>query len=450
MSTGIRESQNIEFKPAWRDEYLKTICAFANTGGGTLLIGMGDKGKALGAENAERLLEDIPNKIKNKLGVTPSVAIESRDGKNIMKVDIKSANMPVSYNGKYYRRSGSTTSELNGSELTHFLLDKLGTTWDSLPTEINLAGADGVIDKDAVELFKSLTKKRIPALSETDSTEKIFRNLELVTEDNKLTKAALLLFGKNPQRYVNAAKTRVGRFRGSEILDTVIADGSLFRQVEVATEAVKKHLSVRFETRGIAREDIWDYPLDAVREAVINAVIHKDYLSTAEIQIKIYDDKARFWNPGNLPEELSPEALKEEHSSYPRNRLIANAFYLAGLIEQWGSGTKRIVDLCKEQELPEPEYKEEQGGFGIWFYKDIYSEENLRKMELSERQIKAVLYVKDHGKITNKDYREISGISKPTTTRDLADLVDKNILGIKGKGKRDIHYILIKPKMSQK
>lgn len=133
---------------------------------------------------------------------------------------------------------------------------------------------------------------------------------------------------------------------------------------------------------------------------------------------------------------------KREHSSYPRNPLIANAFYLAGFIERWGSGTRRIVDLCKGQGLPEPEYKEEQGGFSVYFYRDIYTEENLRKMGLNERQIKAVMFTKQHGRITNTEYQRICNVKKRQATNDLHELEKKKILekiGATGKG---TYYIL--------
>ncbi len=136
--------------------------------------------------------------------------------------------------------------------------------------------------------------------------------LKLLTKDKKITRAAILLFGKEPQAFYISAKTRVGRFKDSNMLDTVISEGNLFNQVEKATEAIKKHLSVRFEIKELARRDIWDYPLDAIREALINAVIHKDYSSAAEIQVKIYDDRIWFWNPGNLPEQLKVEDLKKD------------------------------------------------------------------------------------------------------------------------------------------
>jgi len=435
-----QESENLEFKNNWRDEYLKTLSAFANSKGGRLILGRDDKRNIIGVDNWRKLLEDIPSKSREKLGLTPSVKCTEISGRKIIIVKIKSSQIPISYNGKYYRRNGSTTVEISGLELSHFLLSKLGKTWDVLPSDASFKD----IDLDTVNLFKNLTRKRIPSISDIDSLEKVFTNLELITEDRKITKAGLLLFGREPHRFFISAKTRVGRFKTSTtILDTVIAEGNLFNQLERTVEAIKKHLSVRFEIKGIERQDIWDYPIEAVREAVINALIHKDYLSTAEIQIKIYDDKIWMWNPGKLPKELSIEDLKKEHSSYPRNPLIANVFYLAGFIERWGSGTKRIVDLCKEQNLPEPDYKEEQGGFSVWFYKDIYMEENLGKMELNKRQIKAVMYVKKRGKITNKEYRGFTGLSDEGARIDLNELVEKGLFQTKGKG-RDAHYVLKK------
>ena len=436
MKKYTEESQNIEFKSEWRDEHLKTLCTFVNTKGGELIVGVDDKGNAIGVKNAKKLLEDIPNKIRSKIGITPSVTKKTKNGKDIVSIEVSAASMPVSCDGRYFQRSGSTTSELNGNELANFLLRKYGKTWDSLPSEAGLED----IDADAVNVFKNLAKKRILGISEDDSIEKILYNLKLLTDDKKITKAGFLLFGSDPQRFFVNAKTRVGKFKDSNILDTVISEGNLFNQVEKTVEAIKKHLNVKFEiNKELARRDIWDYPLDAIREAVINAVIHKDYSSVAEVQIKVYDDRIWFWNPGNLPEELNIEALKKEHSSYPKNPLIANVFYLAGLIERWGSGTKRIVDLFKEQNLSEPEFKEEQGGISVRFYKDvdIYGEENLGKMGLNERQIQAVIYIKKNKKITNSEYMDLTKISKQTATRDLSKLVKSKVLekkGVTGKG----------------
>jgi len=366
----------------------------------------------------------------------PGHNLKERD---VILISVNFSPIPISYEGKYYIRSGSTTQELKGNELSQFIMKKIGETWDNLVSEANIDD----IDIDTVENFKNLAKNRISSISKLDSIEKIFSNLKIITNEGKLTNATILLFGKDPQKFFISAKTRIGRFKTStDITDTVIAEGNLFNQLEITVEAIKKHLNVKFEIKGIERQDIWDYPIEAIREAVLNALIHRDYLSTAEIQIRIYDNKIWIWNSGKLPEELSIEDLKKEHSSYPKNPLIANVFYLAGFIERWGSGTKRMVDLCKKQGLPEPEYKEEQGGFSVWFYKDIYTEENLRKMGLNERQIKIIIYAKGKEKITNKEYQKLNNCSRNTATNDLRILIEKNILKESGKKGAGSYYVI--------
>ncbi len=433
----VKEDQNIEFKRVWRDEYMKILCGFANTDGGTLYLGMSDEGIPVGLENTERLLEDLPNKIRNRLGIIPLVKREVADGKEIIRIEIPPSDDPIFCDGKFYIRSGSTTQEVKGNELIKVILKKQSTSWDTLVSDAEI----DEVDKETVDLFKELAKDRL-AISEKDNAKKILENLEL-TKDRKLTNAAILLFGKNPQRYFLNSTSRVGRFKAStEIIDTVEIKGNLFKQVEEMVSAIKKYINVRFEIKEIVREDIWDYPIPAVREACINALIHRDYLDMAEIQIKVYDDKIWFWNPGKLPEGITVDMLKRDHFSKPRNRLIAAVFYHAGLIERWGTGTKRMVELFKERGLPEPEFEEFGNGFSVVFYKDIYNEEYLRNLGLNERQIKAVLYVKEKGKITNKEYQKVNECSKATATRDIMDLVDRGLLIVSGTGKRNLHYIL--------
>jgi ATP-dependent DNA helicase RecG len=146
------------------------------------------------------------------------------------------------------------------------------------------------------------------------------------------------------------------------------------------------------------------------------------------------------WNVGKLPDEIKIEDLKKSHPSRPRNELIADVFFKAGLIEAWGRGTTMITDSLKKAELPEPEFREEFGGFSVYFYKDIYTEVNLLKMGLNERQIKAVMYIKERRKITNKEYRDITGLSDEGARIDLNELGKKGLFQIKGKG-RNTYYV---------
>jgi len=158
--------------------------------------------------------------------------------------------------------------------------------------------------------------------------------------------------------------------------------------------------------------------------------------------IKVYDDRIWISNPGGLPEGITVDELRMPHKSYVRNPLIARVFYLAGYIEHYGSGTVRMMEWMKEASLPEPDFKEEMAGFSVYFHKDIYTESNLIDMGLNERQIRAITYVKEKRKISNKEYQELVNTTKKTASRDMMDLVEKEILeqiGTIGKG---TYYIL--------
>jgi len=225
----------------------------------------------------------------------------------------------------------------------------------------------------------------------------------------------------------------------------------LLTQLDEITKFITRHISVRYEFEDKPkRKEVWEYPLEALREALINAIVHRDYPMSANIQIEIYDDRIEIWSPGKLPPGITIEDLyKEEHKSVIRNKLIAQIFYDIGYIERYGSGTIKRMKLCQEAGVPIPEFKEVTGGFLVVFRKDIYTEEYLRKLDLNERQIKAVMYAKEKGRITNREYQKEFIVSKATATRDLLKLVEKRVFTITGTGKRNIYYFLSEPKMNQ-
>ena len=432
------ESQNVEFKSNWRDEYLKVICAFANTDGGVLILGVDDNGRPIGLKNAKKLLEDVPNKIKDILGIIPKVITESKKGKDNLIIKVKPSYAPISYHGRYFVRSGSTIQELKGKELTKFLISKSDRDWDEYAEE---KGSIDYIDIKTVERFKEIAIKRLPFVKEEKDNLKLLQKLNLI-ENGKQKKAAILLFGKNPKRFYTSAFIKIGKFiTDTDIVASDDVEGNLFNQVEKAIELLRtKYLISEIKFEGIYRKEELEYPEAALREAIINAVIHRDYIG-AHTQLKIYPDKLILWNEGTLPNDIKIADLKKSHPSRPRNELLADIFFKAGLIETWGRGTIKITNECKKAKLPEPEFKEEFGGFSVCFYKDIFTEENLRKLGFNERQVKAVLYVKEKGKITNKEYREVTGLSDEGARTDLNELVEKRILLSKGSG-RNVHYVL--------
>jgi ATP-dependent DNA helicase RecG len=164
------------------------------------------------------------------------------------------------------------------------------------------------------------------------------------------------------------------------------------------------------------------------REALLNAIAHKDYSGGVPVQISVYKDKIIFWNEGQLPENWTIETLLTKHPSKAYNPDIANAFFRSGYIESWGRGTLKMIRECELAGLPKPIYFYDMSGFFVEFRKDNYNEQYLKLLDLSDRQVKAVLYVKEKGKITNKEYQEMFGVARMTATRDLAALIKKGIL----------------------
>lgn len=435
-----KESQATEFKLSWRDEYLKWICAFANTDGGKLIIGVDDKGNPVGVKDSKKLLEDLPNKFRDTLGIIPSVRLEKKKHKDIIIIEVEPSYAPISYHGRFYVRSGSTIQELKGRDLTRFLISKSDKDWDEYVEE-NASIED--INIETINKFKQIAVKRIPFVKDENEPIKILEKLNLL-DNGKLKRAAILLFGKNPRKFWTSAYLKVGKFlTDTDIVSSDDIEGNLFEQVEKTMEILKtKYLISKVKFEGIYRKEELEYPEEALREAIINAIIHRDYIGP-HTQLKIYPDKIILWNVGTLPKEIKIDELKKNHASYPRNELLADVFFKAGLIEAWGRGTIKIIEECKKAGLPEPEFKEEFGGFAVYFYKDIYTEENLRKMGLNERQIKAILFVKKEKKINISDYKKlVPNFSEKTLYRDLQDLAKKGLLKEVGKKKGRIYEII--------
>lgn len=432
----LGETERVEFKQTPNESLYKTVSAFTNTEGGTILLGVNNKGNIAGVETSTKFLEDLTNRIVDKLSLYPEIETVGIEDKRVIVIKVARSSYPTSYGGRYYERVGNTTREVNPAKLLALLLK--ARPWDSLVDDFPL----NEIDSEAVYRFAQLAvgKKRLATISLNELPGVVLEKLGLMI-GGKFTNGAILLFGKNPQKHFTNLCVRIGRFKTeTTIIDDKWATGNLFHQLDETLNVLRQHIGVRYEIKEIEREDIWDYPLPALREAVLNALIHRDYFNIANFAtIKVYDDHIWFSNPGGLPEGITVEQLKSPHQSCLRNPLIAKVFYLAGYIEQYGSGTVRMVEWMKEAGLPEPEYKEELGGFSVYFYKDIYTEENLRKIGLNERQVKAVMYVKEKGSINISSFKSlVSDVSEKTLYRDLQELINKGILRELGekKGRR--------------
>ncbi|MDR0715061.1 MAG: transcriptional regulator, partial [Bacteroidales bacterium] len=177
--------------------------------------------------------------------------------------------------------------------------------------------------------------------------------------------------------------------------------------------------NISFE--GMNRVETLEYPIPALREMLLNSLIHRNYMG-APTQIRVYDKKMFVWNDGGLPPTITLSQLKENHSSHPRNPILAEACFKGGYIDSWGSGIMKIINSCQAAGLPTPDLKEKEGGFIVTLFKDKFSGEELQKLGLNERQIKAVLFVKERGRITNSEYQTINEISDRTSSRELENL----------------------------
>ncbi len=433
------EGETLELKRAWTDRALEDLAAFANTRGGTLMVGVANDGEVLGAHADDREMQRLANIITSRLGITPSIRVEKINRRTVIAIRVEPVCGLVPYNGRYLRRVGSTNRDFTQEELTRHIVARSGLSWDSLASDWTLEH----VDPSALEYFARLAKPRLPQVNAA-APERLLRNLQMLRE-RRLTNAAVLLFGSQPQRRLPTAQVRIGLFRGpTEILDSHDFQGTLWEQLEGAMERFRQVLKVRFDVRvdepslqGLQRKEIWEYPLEALREAVINALIHRDYTVPADVQIRVYEDRLEIWNVGELLPPLTPQSLRGPHSSVLRNPLLAQAFYFAGFIERWGTGTTRIIAQCRDQGLAEPEFESWQGGVRVTFLKDPYTPERLRALGLNDRQILAVMYVKERGRIRNREYQALTGVKERTATAELSSLVEVGIferLGTTGRG----------------
>jgi len=430
----IKEHQNYEFKVSWQDEAKKEIVSFANSEGGTVYIGVNDAGEIIGLDNSKALMEKIPNQIHDILGLILPVNLKQQDGLEYIEIIIPKSSVPISCRGKYYKRSGSTKRELTGNELNRFIQSFSNTDWEAFIEE--KATFDD-LDTETIERFRQVSKERLSFSKETKSDTKLLEKLGLII-NGKITRAALLLFGNNPQKYYVSSYFKIGKFNAEgELIAQDIVQGNLFHQIEQAEDILKtKYLVFDISFEGMKRIEKLEYPIKALREIIVNALIHKDYMGTS-IQMRIHPDKLELWNEGKLPETITIEKLFESHPSQPRNELLAKVFFSAEYIDAWGRGINKIIEACQDADLPLPEFKEGFGGLQVSLFKDIYNEAYLKKLDLNERQIIAIKYLKDNKEISNQIYQKLNNISKATATNELQDLAKKSMIiqrGITGRG----------------
>jgi ATP-dependent DNA helicase RecG len=406
----MSERQNIEWKQSWHDDYLKWVCGFANAIGGTIYIGKNDKGNVIELPDYQKLLEDIPNKIRNSMGIICDVQLLEEAGKKFIEIKVNPYSVPVSLRGRYYYRSGSSKMELTGVELNEFLLKKAGKTWDDVVEE---SATVKDIDEASVRKFieDSKDKARMPDTKGL-SVFQILEKLQL-TEGKKIKRAALCLFGNNPGKFYPNVEVRIGRF-GNDATDLrfqEVVEGNLVQLLDgVQVQLNNKFLVRPVSFEGMHRIEKDAYPLAALREMLLNALVHRTYMGS-HTQLRVFDDRLSIWNEGTLPYGLTIDDLKKEHNSRPRNPKIAKACFMAGYIDTWGRGTLKVIQACKEAGLAEPQIEETNGGISVTLFQKEFgkhSEDVRNKFGISSEQLRSkfgtIAERKNMGHIHNSAY----------------------------------------------
>ncbi|MDN3507003.1 MAG: ATP-binding protein [Simkaniaceae bacterium] len=435
------ESKTLEFKKnlSSLQPILKTIVAFANTSGGTLVIGIDPSKKILGIHNILKSEEALANAIADSIepALLPEIEIATVQNKNLLIVKVSHWKAPFYLKKEgiprgVYIRLGST-SRPAGPEI----IEELKRSITNL--SYDQQAVSGLM-KDALDLEK--IKAAFNQIKKQISKDKLL-SLGILTHYNggiAPSIGGLILFGKKEIRetYVPDARVRCARFNGkdkTEILDHQEIDGSILDAVMEIPKFISRNTRLGAKIQKIRRKDIPEYPEVAIREILINALAHADYsISGSAIQVAIFDDRLEIQNPGMLPFGFTMEDLKSGVSRV-RNRVIAKVFHELKLMEEWGSGYKRVIQACQNEGYLEPNWMEHGTTMRVTFYSGR-KKTTSTSTELTERQ-KAILSLFRKGK--SLPFRTIfdafsSEISERMLRYELSQLKNKGLLTPKGKG----------------
>ena len=442
-----KENQEVEFKqgcPA-NHEISQIICAFANTDGGLFIMGVSEKGQIKGVlGDLDKLQRDISN-ANQEIHSPPiiSTKIFDFDSKKVtvIKIERASDKNAHTYKGAVYVRIGSTIRKLEGQALFDFLKNKQILCFDEQESNINLK------DLDEKKIEEYLSKRNQRNYLKTNSIKDFISSnmLGRINGEIRIKNVASLFFSKEPYRWHPQNEIRVVIFEGIQPIK-VISQRDFkedpIKNIDQTIYFIRQNISKRFiiPENSPKRIEIEEYPVEAIREAVINAVAHRDYYSYDSIQINIFDDRIEISNPGGLPEGLTKEFFGKR--SVRRNPLTYRILRDTNYVEGLGTGVPRMINEMRKAGLRDPEFNFE-GGFFVVIFKNIKSTfkpiEGLK--DLNERQLKAIDFLRQNKSIKSKIYANINNISLPIALRDIAELIKFGYLKKVGSF-RGAYYVL--------
>jgi len=452
---GKTESTVIEWKQslAQINDIIQTIAAFANTEGGRVFIGVTDAGEIGGVQIGKGKIEDLTNQIAQHTDpkIFPKITVKKINGKDVIIIDVReSRDHLVLAFGRPYQRVGRSTVKMSKDEYERLILDKHK---NKLQFDEMICRGAALNDIDPVKVRRFLEKAKEEgrlSIPEKVSIQEALEYLK-VLDNRRLNNAAILLFGKDPQKFFVQAKIRAGRIKGSDgydFLDTRVLEGTISELREGAMRFIAEHIKKAVFFDSNQRYDRWEYPLRALEEALNNALAHRDYSANGDIQLAIYDDRIEIWNPGELPKQLTPVQLKGKHKSIPRNQFLADKLYLIKYIERWGKGTNRIVEEMRKEHLPDPVFENISGGFEITLigpgksFEKMIEDIKFHKIDLNDRQKKAVEFIKKEGQLTRPVYCQINDIGETYAKKEINDLIKKRVIKRMGGGK-NTYYVSV-------
>ena len=437
-------------KPMPLERLTEMLVALANARGGALVLGVDPRDHTpLGLDEPEEALDRA---LQAALAVDPPLIIpvpqiKEIDGRRILVMTVPPGLPHVySYKGRYLIYEGDQVQALSSAQLRRLMMERGAVNF-----ETQAPGHARLHDLDWSKVERYLAS--LPGLPAARPEEALLgRGCVVQTDDGQLrpTYAGLLLFGLEPQRWVHSARILVARYVGTSPSDHFVKEeiqGTLPEQIRRAEGFVVANMRRGVQLLGLERVEETEYPIEVVREAIVNAVAHRDYqIRGDEIRILMFANRIEFYSPGRLPGPMTLKNLIEERFS--RNEVIVQVLSDMGFIERLGYGIDRMIRMMNEAALPAPRFEETAAGFQVTLYRPsatLAGEEidprRWQGMGLNERQERALAYLAEKGRITNSEYQELCpDVSAETIRRDLADLVRRNLL-LKIGDKRATYYI---------
>lgn len=366
------ENQKVEFKTSFGAEAIETLVAFANTLGGMVCIGVSDQGDIKGVAVSPESLQTWINEIKSKTSplLIPEAEVVEIESKKVAVLSIQEHPVkPVAVRGKYFKRVANSNHLLSTSEVVNMHLQSFNTSWD-----YHINPQLRIEDISLEKVQAAIDSMNLRQIRVTEDPLTFLVKNELI-RNGEVANAAYLLFKKDDSVITTI---ELGRFQSDIFIkDTARTKADLLTQVEDVLAFVRKHINQEVVITGEAKNiPRWQYPLDAVREIVLNMIIHRDYRASSDSIVKIFNHKIEFYNPGRLPETITVEdLLSNNYKSSPRNKLIADFCKSLGLIEKYGSGIRRILHALQQNGLPAPKFQNIADGFMVTIYDAEYPAE---------------------------------------------------------------------------